>query len=383
MENTLSNFNIDDTPSVIKDLMAPETTIADPKEIIQIIEKLPIEKNLETVIEINEKSNINDSSLLIDLLLENEKTEENKITTKDLTESDEAQKNEKINQFTALANDLFKIGIFNKEDDEEINIDSPESFKERFEFEKKNAANEIIENFIGQFGEDYQKAFEAIYQKGVNPKEYFSIYNEVISYAELDMTIEENQIKVVKKTLTDQEYDVDDIDSEIERLQNYGDLETVANKHHKVLIKKDALRLKILEEETEKQNKLKEQNKNLYYNNVNRLLEEKIKSKEFDGIPLTPTIANEIKNYLLVDNWKLTSGETLTDFDKDILDLKKPENHNKKIKIALIIKMLEKDPTLSSIKKSAITQATNSLFSEVVKQTSTKPKEKIEVKWNL
>jgi hypothetical protein len=41
----------------------------------------------------------------------------------------------------------------------------------------------------------------------------------------------------------------------------------------------------------------------------------------------------------------------LTDFDKTILELKRPENHATKVKIALLLKNIRKDPTLSTIQK--------------------------------
>ena len=43
-------------------------------------------------------------------------------------------------------------------------------------------------------------------------------------------------------------------------------------------------------------------------------------------------MANELHDFLLVDKYKTPSGETLTDFDRTILDLKRPENHSKKVK---------------------------------------------------
>jgi hypothetical protein len=74
---------------------------------------------------------------------------------------------------------------------------------------------------------------------------------------------------------------------------------------------------------------------------------------------------------LLSEKWKNTAGEPLTDFDVEILNLKRPENHSIKVKIALLLKILKQDPTLSTIQKSGVTKQTNKLFSEVVRN---KPK---------
>ena len=54
----------------------------------------------------------------------------------------------------------------------------------------------------------------------------------------MDLSKENNQKSVMKQALADQGFEQEDIGKEIERLQNYGDLESVSTRHHKVLVKK-------------------------------------------------------------------------------------------------------------------------------------------------
>jgi len=275
------------------------------------------------------------------------------------------------NQFSALSNDLFKLGVFNREEDEEdVVINTPEDFLQRFTEEKRRGAIEMVNTFIGQFGEDYQQAFDAIYVKGVDPRDYFTVYNEAVNYAEMDLTLEENQEAVMKRALTDQGFEREDIDTEIERLRNYGDLEVVATRNHKVLVKKDAIKMQEMEQKAQYELAQKANIRNQYITNVQTVIQEKLKAKEFDGIPVNPKIAGEVQEFLLVDKYKTASGELLTDFDKAILDLKRPENHANKVKIAFLLKLLEKDPTLSTIQKAGVTKKTDQLFSEVARQVS-------------
>ena len=272
-------------------------------------------------------------------------------------------------QFTALSRDLFKLGVFSKEEDEEeATIETPEAFLEKFQAEKKKGAIEIVDNFIGQFGEDYQKAFDAIYVKGVDPKDYFGAFNQIQSFTDMDLTQENNQVAVIKQALTDQGFEPEDVTTEVERLKNYGDLESVATKHHKVLIKKEGQKLQQMEQEREAQLQQQQAIKQQYYQNVNNVLQEKIKAKEFDGIPINTKLAGELQDFLVTDKYKTNSGETLTDFDRTILELKRPENHATKVKLALIMKIMEKDPTLSTIQKTGITKKSNELFGEVARQ---------------
>jgi hypothetical protein len=259
--------------------------------------------------------------------------------------------------------------VFTKdEEDEDVAIDTPEAFLERFQAEKRKGAIDVVNNFIGQFGEDYQQAFDAIFVKGVNPKEYFGTYNQIASFSDMDLSQENNQVAVIRQALTDQGFESEDIDTEVERLKNYGDLETVATKHHKVLVKREAQKLHQMEEKAQQELQQKQAIKNHYVQNVQTILQDKVKSKEFDGIPINPKLAGELQDFLLVDKYKTASGETLTDFDRAVLELKRPENHEMKVKVALLMKILEKDPTLSTIQKTGITKKSNELFGEVARQ---------------
>ena len=257
-----------------------------------------------------------------------------------------------------------------EDDDDQEPVTTAEEFLERFNAEKKKGASEIVQNFIGQFGEDYQEAFDAIFVKGVDPKDYFTTYNNVVGFAEMDLSDEGNQEKIMKQALLNQGFDPEDIETEVERLKNYGDLESVATKHHKVLVKKEASKLQELEAKSAAELQQKAQVRNQYISNVQSILNDKVKAKEFDGIPINPKLATELQDFLLVDKWKTPSGETLTDFDRAILDMKRPENHAMKVKVGLILKMLEKDPTLSAIQRTGVTKKSNELFGEVARQVT-------------
>ena len=399
---SFGNFSIENTmemgmgnSELLNDLMSPETSTSSPDDVKELTAEdkapkteTPSKKSKsigETIDEASSEKKEDASQSIQDFLLggddEEEEEEEaapaaKKTQTKE-TPSEEPSNEEtdeeepEVSRFGALANDLFKLGVFSKDDEEEdVTISTPEEFLERFQEEKKKGAIEVVNNFIGQFGEDYQQAFEAIFVKGVNPKEYFGTYNNISSFADLDLSQENNQVAVLKQALADQGFEPEDVETEVERLKNYGDLETVAAKHHKVLVKKEAAKLHQLEQQSERELQQKQAIRNQYVQNVQSVLQEKLKTKEFDGIPLNPKLAGELQDFLLVDKYKTNSGETLTDFDKTILELKRPENHATKVKVALLLKILEKDPTLSTIQKTGISKKSNELFGEVARQVS-------------
>ena len=287
----------------------------------------------------------------------------------DAADKDDAT-NDGIIAFDALANELVDLGVFTRQEGEEegVNVTTPEEFLERFKKETELGAQDMVSNFIGQFGKEHQEAFQAIYVNGANPREFFSQQAKISDFTNMDLTVEGNQEKVVRQTLADQGFEPEDITSEIDKLKSYGDLEDVSKRHHKVLIKKEKQLLKQTQMDAQQATIQKQAQKDEYVTNVRDVLSEKLKAKEFDGIPLNPKIANELQDFLLVDKWKTESGETLTDFDKNILDLKRPENHANKVKIALLLKLLENDPTLSTIQKRGVSTKSSELFKSVARQ---------------
>lgn len=385
---SFGSFSIENTlemgagnSELLNDLLAPETSTSSPdgiSPIIKEVEEPVVTKKVTTTTEETTKEPEKEKS--IEDFLYKGTDDEDETPAPETTEENKSDapleegEPETSSKFQALANDLVNLGVFSKEEGEgDITISSPEEFLERFQSEKKKGAIEVVNNFIGQFGEDYQQAFQAIYVKGVDPKQYFTTYNNIASFSDLDLTKEDNQVKVIKQALSDQGFEPDDIETEVERLRNYGDLETVSARHHKVLIKKEATKLQELEHKAEQELQQKALIRNQYISNVQAVLEDKIKAKDFDGIPINPKLANEVQEFLLVDKYKTASGETLTDFDKTILELKRPENHAMKVKVALLLKMLEKDPTLSSIQKAGVTKKSNQLFNEVARQVEKSP----------
>ena len=395
------NFGIQDTVNMgsgdaqlLNDLMAPETASGSPETVEPIIKETedvipatqaPKGKDIippKSVDGKTDEEKQTGESLISDFLSNDpdaiEEEEEVEIDVPEVEEPkdvlDEVVSDEEAEagsaNFEALSKDLFDLGVFNKEEGEEVSIETPEDFLARFESEKKKGAQSLVQDFIGQFGEDYQNAFESIFVKGVDPKEYFGAYNQIVNFSEMDLSKENNQKQVMREALLAQGFEKEDIGKEIERLENYGDLETVSTRHHKVLVKKEAAKLAKLEAKSQQELQAKSDIKNQYVTNVQTILSDKVKNKEFDGIPINSNLANELQDFLITDKWKTPTGETLTDFDRSILDLKRPENHEQKVKVGLLLKMLEKDPTLSSIQKAGVTKKSNKLFGEVARQVT-------------
>jgi hypothetical protein len=216
---SFGNFSIHDTmemtgsQELLNDLMGSETASASPDTIekIEKVDKKPTVTNTTTKKPVETTDASKEKSLAEQLLEEEEEEEISTEIPKDKTEEEEEVP---VSPFTTLTKDLFNLGVFSKEEgDEEPEITTGEAFLERFNQEKKKGAIEVVNQFIGQFGDDYQQAFEAIFVKGADPKEYFGTYNNIQNFAEMDLAQEANQIAVVRQMLTDQGLDPEDVTS--------------------------------------------------------------------------------------------------------------------------------------------------------------------------
>lgn len=407
--DTNPDFGIENTMSVdtagqgdanlLNDLFAPETSTADPDKVTALAEGDDDGKGVDGKADPTKLAGkeddvpegiAKDPNALTNFLLGDEEEEEedvdidkdadkdaDKDKDKDVDVNVDADADDKdkatdegIIAFDALANELIDLGVFTRQEGEEEGVDvtTPEEFLARFKKETELGAQDMVSNFIGQFGQEHQDAFQAIYVNGADPREYFNQSIKLQDFTNMDLTVEGNQEKVVRQTLADQGFEPEDITSEVDKLKNYGDLEDVSKRHHKVLIKKEKQLTQQIQLDAQANTQAKQIQKEEYVTNVRNVLSEKLKAKEFDGIPLNPKIANELQDFLLVDKWKTESGETLTDFDRNILELKRPENHANKVKIALLLKLLENDPTLSTIQKRGVSTKSSELFKSVARQ---------------
>ncbi len=385
--STFGDFSIETYDSgagsaqLANDLLSPETSTSSPDDIVKIDKEKEAKEEAEKkaqlakakVKEATKKEEIKEDSrnAIEDIFREGK--EEASTDEEDETKKEDLEESKDDNRFSDLAKDLFSLNVFTKEEGEEdVEIDTPEALLERFNHEKRKGAEEQIQNFLGRFGEDYQNAFQAIFVKGVDPKEYFGTYDSLASYSDMDLSIESNQEAVVKRAYIDQGMEPADADAKLEKIKSYGDLEDEAQRFHKVLVKKEAAKLAQLEQDSEKKLQQLTQTKQQYAQNVTTILQDKLKTKEFDGIPINPALAQELADFLVTDKYKTSSGETLTEFDKTILELKRPENHAQKVKVGLLLKMLQKDPKLSTLLKTAVTKEAEKIFSSVTKAKTNK-----------
>ena len=229
------------------------------------------------------------------------------------------------------------LGVFSSELDQLPT--TPEEFKELWIEEHKRQLQSDLMSFLeDKHGEEGIKVFQDIFVRGVNPRQYLETYAEINDFSELDLEDESNQERVVNEYYKEQGWSADKIKKRVDKLKDYGDLEEEAKELQALLVekKKEALEQAAKLEEQKRTEQL--QYEAQYMENVAKLLAEKAKNAQIDGIPLTTKAAKETTEYLTVKKWKLPNGELLTDFDKDLLDLRLPNNLELKVKLALLLR---------------------------------------------
>ena len=312
-----------------------------------------------------------DKEELINTLLSEEKTEDEE---EEIIKEDEEESKGELNHFEVFSEELYKLGSFTVEDGEEpVIAKTPEEFLELFNAQKQKGATEWLENFLSKHGDDRRELFDAIFINGTNPQEYLPVYNEVQNFENLDLDTEDNQESVVRSYYTKMGWEKEEVDSKIEKLKQYADLEDEAKKVHPKLVLQEQKKLEELNDAAKnKQLAIKQADEN-YRQHIASLLQEKIKVKEIDGIPLDIKKAEKVFDFLYTKKFKTPSGELLTDWDKFVLETKNPENISKRVKMALLAL---NDFDFTSIKKTAITGKSSELFSKLAikdaKQSNTK-----------
>jgi hypothetical protein len=351
----LQSFLFSD-PDKIKEVEEEEEIKPDPTKVLPTKQKEEVQEFVEKPKPTTKKEEKPDGEDTLKGLLYGEDQEEPK-------DPQLPEKNEEEDTYETLSKDLLRLGVFSKnsedENEETLDIKTPEQLLERFNLEKKKGAINIIENFLGQYGEDYRKMFDAVFVNGVKPQDYLQSFAKIQAISEMNMEDESNQERVVRAYYRELKWDDQKIDNRIAKLKDYGDLEDEAKSYHEVMLNKEKEKADLSAAEKAKERQAEQEKELTTKKALQRILSEKLKSQDFDGIPVTQKDVEEGIAYMTDKKYKLPSGELLTQYDKDLLELNRPENHELKAKLGLL---LRKKLDLTSVKKTTISKKSDALF---------------------
>lgn len=294
--------------------------------------------------------------------IEEENKEEETLTEEQKAEAAKTEET-KPTDLEAFTNDLFKLNILTKDDEDNgKTYKTDEELITRFNREKEKGAYQWLDSFLGQFGEDRHELFNAVFIDGVDPKEYLPIYNKLNDYRQLDISTEDNQKKVFREFYSRIGMDDSTIAERLQKTIDYGDLEKESKVLHGQLVSQDEKRAAQITEESSRKTANDKAFDESYRRGVQSVLVEKLKEKELNGFPINEQSAKKVADMLITKKYKSPSGELLTEFDKMILDTKRPENISRRILFALIA---DANFDLSKVEKKAISKESSSLFTSL------------------
>lgn len=298
--------------------------------------------------------------------IEKTKEEEEEAPANTKTKKKEGEE-EEGNQFETFSKELYSLNVLSHdaEEGEAPIAKTGEELLALLNNEKRKGAVAWIDNFLEQHGEDRRELFEAIFVKGADPKEYLPLYNQAVSLENLDLEKEINQEKVVREFYRRAGIAEDKIGTKIQRLKDTADLQSEAEDFHPQLLEQDKNKAKAVADAAEQTLKAKEQIEGAYRNSILKTVSEKAKGKDFEGIPISPQLVREAVDFLQTDKWKTADGQLLTDFDKLILETKKPEGVHKRLMIAFLEKI---NWDFSKIEKKAASKQSGELFNSLAQK---------------
>lgn len=281
----------------------------------------------------------------------------------------EKKTQDESNDYEILSKDLVKLGVFSQESETEPMPKTGAEFLAKFNKEKEAGAIQWIDSFLEREGEDRRDLFEAIFINGVDPREYLPIYAQVQNFEGMDMAVEDNQQLIFREFYKRIKFPSDKIEIKLQKSKDNGDLEEESKEFHKQIVSQDKETLATMEA-TKADKKLADQKADVEYKqNISKILIEKLKAKEFNGIPISQDIANKAFDFLYTKKYKTADNQLLTEFDKFVLETKRPENIEKRVLLALL-KLTDFD--FSKIAKRAVSKESNELFTTMAQRKAKK-----------
>lgn len=289
-------------------------------------------------------------------------------TTEENTEETNTEEVVETNNIPIFYKTLLEQGLVSELADGEVEPENPEDLLRKFQEQGQLIANDTINTILGKFGQDRIDFFNAVFVNGVNPKDYFTVEQQLNSVKGIDLGTVENQEQVIAQYYKGIGWSNEKIKKHLKRLDEDGDTESEATDAYNNLVQVEEEKLRQVVAQQAQQAHLKQQEEAFYRQQMGNILLDKLKNKEFNGVPFTDKVARQTNEFLTVYKWQLPSGEQLTDFDKWLMDLRKPENYEERALVATL-KGIEWD--FEKIKKKAISKESNKLFEGLVQKEKT------------
>lgn len=266
--------------------------------------------------------------------------------------------------YQKLSQDLLEMGIFTLDEGEEtISVKSPEELAERFKKNFQKGAISHIKNIVGQFGPEYEEAWNVIFEKGLNPYDYFTLQKKIDNIESLDITNEFAQKQVLRTYFEKQGFSEDVIEHKLQKAIDRDDLEEDAKEYFPLLVAAEKAQLAKQIEQTEQKRQMIAKQEYDFANSVFSTLSQKLVEKEIDGIPFNQKDVDVATDFYYTKKYQLPTGELITEADKWWIELK--SNPTLAAKFALFA---SNGFDVSKIEKKGVSKQNTTLFNNLTQQ---------------
>lgn len=195
--------------------------------------------------------------------------------------------------------------------------------------------------------------------------------------AGMDLTKQSNQEIIIREISKSQGYDDEFIEAQINSLKDSNKLEYFAKTQYSKWEKDNEESTKRLAETQRQKAEAERQRQKEFHNEIKGFV---TTNKEVGGLKLDKKDAVELPSYLTNKNIKLQNGGTVTQFNKDLMDVL--GNKEATIQLAKLLRNKNKDNTFnfSMIEKSTTTKVTSALKDDLRRKKPMTPSKSLDSK---
>ena len=323
--------------------------------------KLKDEETIEELEETEEKQPVFES-------FSNDKTEEssepNKEITKDSKKPLGRPKVEAVNyvdQFNSFKSQGILKHMELEEDVEDLDEDT---FKDLLEQDYEEEVGARIEQWAAQELDEDAQAFIKFKKNGGRTSDFFKAFSNSTGSLKGNIEDEKFQDKVIRKQLTDEGWDSDEIEDRLEYFAKTDKKQTIAEKYYSKMEEKAEKEAARVLKEQENLRRQQIEDKLEFSNTVKETLNS---MQEVKGLKITPKDRSSLYTFITKENQKV-GNRTLTGFQKAYVEaVQDPE------KLLAIAKLLQTDFDMSDFEKKAKLQETKKIRENLESRKGLRP----------
>lgn len=333
-----------------------EFTFTEPQEVEEVKEETKVDTEEKPEDKTKEEPDVEDK--------EEDKEPEFTFGEDEEVETTEEKETE-ISEYGSLAKQFVDEGIFEIDEDSEIDLDnlSKEDFLELQETQLEKRVDESFRDFFSEMDED-AKAFLKWKREGGKTSEFFDVLNENSSLIEINIEDEKGAERFLRKYLSKEGESDEDIDDTIEYYKDKGKLTQYAKKNQDREKAKDEKIKKAKLEEAQKIKELQAKEAKKIQGEIKKIIDD---SDEINGWDIPKKQKSKLYDFMVgVDKKTKKTG----------LQSKLAEVFSDKQKLILLSNILMNDFDISSIERKAESKVTKKTKDKIIGKGKTSGKKR-------